>query len=85
MVVITKETWGKCSIKTAIFNNLTKKKNELWLKMHDIQVELGIKNMSDLVRKENHGIFNTKNSTKNRFGIIKHGLMMVFTLLKKLL
>ena len=29
--------------------------------MHDLQVELGVKTMSDLVRKETHGIFNTKN------------------------
>ena len=29
--------------------------------MHDLLVELGVKTMSDLVRKETHGIFNTKN------------------------
>ena len=32
--------------------------------MHDIQVKLGIKNMYDLVRKEIHGAFNTKNPTE---------------------
>ena len=34
--------------------------------MHDIQVELGVKNMSDLVRREIFGIFNTKNPTKEQ-------------------
>ena len=34
--------------------------------MHDIQVELGVKNMSDLVRKEVYGNFNTKNPTKEQ-------------------
>ena len=40
MVEISAETWKKCGIETAIFNKLTKNKKELWLKMHDIQVEL---------------------------------------------
>ena len=56
----------KCGIRTAIFSNLTKNKKELGLKMHDIQVKLGIKSMSDLVRKEIHGIFNTKNPTEEQ-------------------
>ena len=63
---ISAETWKKCGIKTAIFNNLTKNKKELWLKMHDVQVESSVKYMSDLVRKEIHGIFNTKNPTKEQ-------------------
>ena len=74
---ISAETWKRCGIETAIFNSCTKNKKELWLKMHDVQVELGVKNMSDLVRKEI--------PQKNRFGIVKHGLMMVFTLWKNLL
>ena len=60
------ETWKECGIKTAIFNNLTKNKKELWLKMHDAQVELGVKDMSDLVRKEIYGIFNTINPTEEQ-------------------
>ena len=32
--------------------------------MDDVQEGLGIKNISDLVRKEIHGIFETKNPTK---------------------
>ena len=85
MIGISAGTWKKCGIEIAIFNNLTKNKKELWLKICHIQVELGVKNMSDLVRKEIYGIFNTKIPQKNGFGVIKHGLMMVFTLLKNLL
>ena len=35
-------------------------------KNSDAQYELGIKNIFDLVRKEIHGIFETKNLTKYR-------------------
>ena len=35
-----------------------------WVKMNDIQKGLGIKNMSDLVRKELHGIFETGKHTE---------------------
>ena len=34
--------------------------------MHDVQGELGIKYMSDLVRKEIHVIFGIKNPTKDQ-------------------
>ena len=50
----------KNGIETAIFNNLTKNKKELWLKMHDIQVELGFKEMTDLTMKEIKWIYNKK-------------------------
>ena len=36
----------------------------LWIKIYDIQDKLGVKNMSDLVRKKIMGISNTKTSTK---------------------
>ena len=51
-------------VRTAIFNNLTKKEKQLLLKMHDIQIKLGIKIMYDLVIKEIHGVFNIKNPTE---------------------
>ena len=35
--------------------------------MIDIQNGLGLKNMSDLVRKEIHDIFNTNSPTKEQF------------------
>ena len=34
--------------------------------MHDVQDGLGIKNISDLVRKEIHGIFETEDPTKDQ-------------------
>ena len=34
--------------------------------MNDVQNGLGIKNMSNLVRKEIHGVFETKNPTKDQ-------------------
>ena len=34
--------------------------------MHDVPEGLVIKNISDLVRKEIHGIFETKNLTKDQ-------------------
>ena len=41
-------------------------KNLFWVKVNDVQNGLGVKNMSDLVRKEIHGIFETKNPTKDQ-------------------
>ena len=37
-----------------------------WVKMNDVQNGLGVKNMPDLVRKEIHGIFESKNPTKDQ-------------------
>ena len=37
-----------------------------WVKMNDVQKGLCIKNMSDLVRKELHGIFETNNPTEEQ-------------------
>ena len=41
-------------------------KNLFWVKMNDVQNGLGVKNISDLVRKEIPGIFETKNPTKDQ-------------------
>ena len=37
-----------------------------WVRMCDVQVGLGVQNMSDLVRKEIHGICETKNPPKDQ-------------------
>ena len=39
---------------------------QFWVRIPDAQDELGIKSISDLARKEIHGIFETKNPTKYR-------------------
>ena len=37
-----------------------------WVRMHDVKEGLGVTNMSHIVRKEIHGIFETKNPIKNQ-------------------
>ena len=41
-------------------------KKLFWVKMNDVQNRFGVKNMSDLVKKEIHGIFEPKNPTKDQ-------------------
>ena len=48
-----------------------------WVRMHDVQKGLGIKNISDLVRKEIHGIFENNNATKDQLKSIKVWKRMV--------
>ena len=38
----------------------------LWVKMNDVKIRLGVKNMSDLVRKEIHGVYITKTPTEEQ-------------------
>ena len=37
---------------------------DIWISMKDVRSGMGIKNVSDLVLKENYGICETKNPTK---------------------
>ena len=39
----------------------------LWIKMHDIQIKLGVKNTSDLTRKATKDIYDTQNLTKEKY------------------
>ena len=41
-------------------------KELFWVRMYDVQEEIGVKNMPDLVRKETQSIFRTKNPTKDQ-------------------
>ena len=41
-------------------------KELFWVRMRDVQERLGVKYMSDLVRKEIHGIFETKTPIKDQ-------------------
>ena len=41
-------------------------KELFWVRMHDVQEGLGAKYLSDLVRKEMHGIFETKTPIKDQ-------------------
>ena len=53
-------------------------KLEIWLRMQDIQLNLGAKNISDLTIKEIKGIYNKKGKIvqERKKKNIKHGLVM---------
>ena len=51
VVEITKETWGKCGIKTLIYHSKEEQINELWHKMNDIEKQLGHSNIADVMLK----------------------------------
>ena len=62
MVVITVQNYTDAESHT-----ITVGKRELfWVRMIDAQNRLGIKNVSDSVRKNIQGIFETKNPTKKQ-------------------
>ena len=42
-------------------------KELFWIRICDVQEGIGVKNMSDLVRKEIRSIFRTKNPTRDQF------------------
>ena len=62
MVIITVETYKNPKVHTIIVKN----KELFWVKMSDVQNGLGIKNISDLVRKEIQDIYETKCPTKEQ-------------------
>ena len=59
MVVITVEAYQDARVHTITVKN----KYFFWVKMKDAQDRLGIKNISDLLRKEICGRFDTKDLT----------------------
>ena len=62
VVVITIENCTNAKVHTIKVEN----RELFWIKMIDIQNGLGLKNMTDLVRKEIHGIFETNNPTEEQ-------------------
>ena len=62
MVDISVEKYTNAKVSTVRVGN----KKLFWVRIDDVQEELGVENMSDLVRKEVHGIFETKNPTKDQ-------------------
>ena len=73
MVVIIIENCANAKVHTIEVEN----RELFWIKMTDIQNGLGLKNMSDLVRKEIHGIFNTNNPTKEQVKEYKRSLQEI--------
>ena len=62
MVLITVEAYRDAKVHKIKIGN----RKLFWVKMHDVQDGLGLKNISDLVRKEIQGIFETKNLTEKQ-------------------
>ena len=61
MDVITVESYKNAEVHTITVKN----KELLWVKMIDAQKGLGLKNMSDLVRRKICGIFEKNDLTEN--------------------
>ena len=61
MVVITAE-----ACKNSRVHTITLQKRLFWIKMKDVQDRLGIKNISDLLRKEMWGRFNSRELTEKQ-------------------
>ena len=84
---ITKETWGKCDIKTIKNYNEKEDKIELWQKMN-VKKKTGHLNIADaaLSRIKKYCSKKTKDITKKKKKNIKHFLKVkqVFLLLKNL-
>ena len=62
MVAITVKKYADAEVHT-----ITEGNRELfWVKMMDVQDGLGVKNMSDLIRKDIQGIYETKDPTEEQ-------------------
>ena len=62
MIVVTVQKYNNAEVHTITVGN----RELFWVRMIDEQKGLGIKNISDLVRKKICGIFETKNPTKKQ-------------------
>ena len=65
MFKISAKTYEKNGIHAIIVYNETNKL-VTWLKMHDTQAKLGVKNMSNLTVNKINGIFNSRNHIKQQ-------------------
>ena len=73
MVVITIENCTNAKVHTIKVGN----RELFWVIMIDVKNGLGIKNISDLVRKEIHGTFKTNNPTKKQVKEYKRSLQEI--------
>ena len=85
---ITKETWGKCGIKTVKYYNEKEDMIELRQKMRDVEIQTNHTNIDDAALKRIRKYYGKKQKTlqKKKKRNIKHFLKVkqVFSLLKKL-
>ena len=68
MFNITRETWGKCGIKTVKYCNKKTDIIELWNKMSDIEIQLRHSNIYDIALKRIESIVgkNKRHSRKRK-------------------
>ena len=84
---ITKETWGKCGIKTIEYYNKKEDILELWQKMRDVKIQTNHTNIDDVALKRIRKYCGKKTKDeKKKKKNIKHFLKVkqVFSLLKNL-
>ena len=62
MLDISVEKYADAKVHTIAIGN----RRLFWVIIHDLQEGLGVKNIFDLVRKEIHGIFESKDPTKDK-------------------
>ena len=62
MIIIAVENYLNAKVQTIAVAN----RKLFWVKMHDVQDGLELKNLPDLVRKEMWGIFETKDITDDQ-------------------
>ena len=62
MVAITVENYLNARVHAITVGN----RKLFWVKMHDVQDDLGLKNISDLVSKKVQGIYETKYPTEKQ-------------------
>ena len=67
MYLISKEGYKNFNVCQLIIQ----KTREIWASMKNVGSGMGVKNMSDLVLKEIHGILKTKNHTKEQINEYK--------------
>ena len=82
MVDISVEKYANVKVSAMKIDN----KKLFWVKMNDVQNGLGVRNMSDLVRKEIWGIFETtkilqKIKSKNTKDVKKNWIIILLLLL----
>ena len=68
---ITKETWGKCGVKTVKHHNKKENITESWQKMRDIEIQLGHSNIANVALKRIRKYYGKKNKRHYRRRKIK--------------
>ena len=66
VVKITKETWGKCSIKTVKRHNEKENIIELWQKVSDLQTQIKHSNVFDIALKRIKKYYGKKTKKHHR-------------------